>query len=84
MQGEYVAIKLSYNTSFCARRGNGYMHRCEWVGEQPIYIQYHDEEWGVPVYDDRMLFEMFVARGCAGRVELDYDFEQEEALQTGF
>lgn len=64
MQGEYVAIKLSYNTSFCARRGNGYMHRCEWVGEQPIYIQYHDEEWGVPVYDDRMLFEMLLLEGA--------------------
>lgn len=31
--------------------------RCDWVGEDPLYITYHDEEWGVPVYDDAKLFE---------------------------
>ncbi len=34
--------------------------RCEWVGNKPIYVAYHDEEWGVPVHDDRHLFEMLV------------------------
>ncbi len=36
------------------------LKRCEWVGEDPLYIRYHDEEWGVPVKDDRMLFEFLV------------------------
>lgn len=40
------------------------MRRCEWVGEQPIYIRYHDKEWGVPVYDDRTLFEMLLLEGA--------------------
>lgn len=31
--------------------------RCEWAGSDPLYIEYHDKEWGVPVYDDRKLFE---------------------------
>ncbi len=31
--------------------------RCHWPGTDPLYIQYHDEEWGVPVYDDRAIFE---------------------------
>ncbi len=31
--------------------------RCEWVGDDPIYIQYHDTEWGVPVHDDTKQFE---------------------------
>ncbi len=31
--------------------------RCEWVTEDPLYIAYHDREWGVPVHDDRALFE---------------------------
>jgi DNA-3-methyladenine glycosylase I len=31
--------------------------RCAWCGDHPLYIAYHDEEWGVPVYDDRRLFE---------------------------
>lgn len=31
--------------------------RCDWVSDSPLYIRYHDEEWGVPVHDDRKLFE---------------------------
>ncbi|MDF2888694.1 MAG: DNA-3-methyladenine glycosylase [Lacrimispora sp.] len=35
--------------------------RCFWVNESlPIYVKYHDEEWGVPVYDDQKLYEMFL------------------------
>jgi len=34
--------------------------RCEWVGEDPLYIEYHDKEWGVPVHDDQILFEFLV------------------------
>jgi len=34
--------------------------RCDWVGENPLYIAYHDTEWGVPVYDDAKLFEFLV------------------------
>jgi len=32
-------------------------HRCDWVGSDPLYRTYHDREWGVPVHDDRLLFE---------------------------
>lgn len=38
--------------------------RCEWVGEDPLYIRYHDEEWGVPVHDDRVLFEFLILEGA--------------------
>ena len=34
--------------------------RCPWVGENPLYIKYHDEEWGVPVYKDDKIFEFLV------------------------
>lgn len=34
--------------------------RCNWAGNDEIYIRYHDEEWGVPTHDDRELFEMLV------------------------
>ncbi len=37
--------------------------RCFWAGDDPLYVQYHDEEWGVPVYDDRELFERLVLEG---------------------
>jgi len=38
--------------------------RCEWCGNDPIYIDYHDTEWGVPVHDDRKLFEFIVLEGA--------------------
>ncbi len=34
--------------------------RCGWCGDDPLYVAYHDHDWGVPVHDDRKLFEMFV------------------------
>jgi DNA-3-methyladenine glycosylase I len=36
------------------------MKRCEWVTDDPLYIKYHDEEWGKPVYDDKILFEFLL------------------------
>lgn len=38
--------------------------RCGWAGTDPVYIQYHDQEWGVPVYDDRTLFEFLILEGA--------------------
>lgn len=40
------------------------IRRCGWVSEDPLYLAYHDEEWGVPVHDDRHLFEMLVLEGA--------------------
>jgi DNA-3-methyladenine glycosylase I len=38
--------------------------RCGWCGDDPLYCRYHDEEWGVPVHDDRRLFEFLVLEGA--------------------
>jgi DNA-3-methyladenine glycosylase I len=38
--------------------------RCEWCSSDPLYVAYHDNEWGVPVHDDRHLFEMLVLEGA--------------------
>jgi len=40
------------------------IHRCEWAGSDPLYIDYHDREWGVPVHDDSLLFEFLVLEGA--------------------
>ena len=37
--------------------------RCPWPGDDPLMVAYHDEEWGVPLYDDRKLFEFLVLEG---------------------
>ena len=38
--------------------------RCSWVNDDPLIIEYHDKEWGVPVHDDRLLFEFLVREGA--------------------
>lgn len=38
--------------------------RCSWCGTDPLYCQYHDTEWGVPVHDDRKLFEFLILEGA--------------------
>jgi len=40
------------------------VNRCSWCGDDPLYVQYHDEEWGVPVHDDKKLFEFLVLEGA--------------------
>lgn len=40
-----------------------HLPRCGWVGSDPLYIAYHDEEWGVPCHDDRALFERLLLEG---------------------
>jgi len=39
-------------------------HRCEWANSDPLYLEYHDREWGVPVHNDRKLFEMLTLEGA--------------------
>jgi DNA-3-methyladenine glycosylase I len=39
-------------------------NRCPWAGTDPLYVTYHDEEWGVPNHDDRHLFEMLILEGA--------------------
>ena len=38
--------------------------RCTWCGDDPLYVDYHDKEWGVPVWDDETLFEFLVLEGA--------------------
>jgi len=40
------------------------MNRCSWCGDDPLYVSYHDKEWGVPVRDDRALFEFLILEGA--------------------
>ena len=38
--------------------------RCRWCNDDPVYVSYHDEEWGVPIHDDRLLFEFLILEGA--------------------
>ncbi|WP_226035234.1 DNA-3-methyladenine glycosylase I [Aquibacillus saliphilus] len=40
------------------------MERCDWVNDDPLYIDYHDNEWGIPEFDDQKLFELILLEGA--------------------
>jgi len=43
---------------------NSRNNRCEWAGSDPLYVRYHDKEWGVPIHNDRKLFEFLILEGA--------------------
>jgi DNA-3-methyladenine glycosylase I len=59
--------------------------RCEWVPlEVPVYLAYHDEEWGVPVHDDRRLFEMLVLEGAQAGLSWSTILNKREGYRKAF
>lgn len=58
--------------------------RCEWVGNDPLYIQYHDTEWGVPVHDDRKLFEFLILEGAQAGLSWITILRKREGYQEAF
>jgi DNA-3-methyladenine glycosylase I len=61
------------------------VHRCEWVPlDQPRYLAYHDEEWGVPSHDDRHLFEMLVLEGAQAGLSWSTILNKREGYQNAF
>jgi DNA-3-methyladenine glycosylase I len=58
--------------------------RCDWVSDDPLYIQYHDEEWGVPEHDDRRLFEMLLLEGAQAGLSWITILRKRENYRTAF
>ena len=58
--------------------------RCAWVGADPLYVAYHDEEWGVPVHDDRLLFEFLVLEGAQAGLSWLTILRKREAYRKAF
>ena len=58
--------------------------RCEWCGSDPLYIAYHDEEWGVPVHDDRHLFEMLLLEGAQAGLSWLTILKKRESYRKAF
>ncbi len=55
--------------------------RCAWPGDKPLLIAYHDAEWGVPVHDDRKLFEMFLLSGFQAGLSWEIILKKRESLR---
>ena len=60
------------------------MNRCDWAGDEPIMISYHDEEWGVPVRDDRKLFEFLVLEGAQAGLSWRTVLRKREGYRRAF
>ena len=58
--------------------------RCPWPGVDPFYVAYHDEEWGVPEYDSRALFEKLVLDGFQAGLSWITILKKREAFRAGF
>lgn len=59
--------------------------RCEWVeGKEDIYIKYHDEEWGIPKYDDEILYEMLVLESFQAGLSWITILKKREAFREAF
>jgi DNA-3-methyladenine glycosylase I len=58
--------------------------RCGWAGSDPLYVGYHDEEWGVPVHDDRVLFEFLVLEGAQAGLSWITILRKREAYRRAF
>ena len=58
--------------------------RCKWAGSDPLYLDYHDNEWGVPVHDDRHLFEMLILEGAQAGLSWITILKKREAYRQAF
>lgn len=58
--------------------------RCEWSGTDPLYCAYHDQEWGVPVHEDRRLFELLILEGAQAGLAWITILRKREAYRKAF
>lgn len=58
--------------------------RCDWVNDDPLYIAYHDEEWGVPVRDDLQLFEQLLLEGAQAGLSWYTILKKREGYRRAF
>ena len=62
----------------------GVVKRCGWCGNDPLYIKYHDEEWGKPVYDDQVLFEFLILEGAQAGLSWITILRRRESYRKAF
>ena len=58
--------------------------RCSWCHNDPLYIRYHDEQWGIPCHDDRVLFEFLVLEGAQAGLSWITILKRQEGYRKAF
>ena len=59
-------------------------HRCEWAEADPLLLEYHDKEWGVPVHDDQTLFEFLILEGAQAGLSWLTILKKREGYREGY
>ena len=60
------------------------MKRCEWALAKPLEQKYHDEEWGVPIHDDRLLFEFLILEGAQAGLSWSTILKKRDGYRQAF
>lgn len=58
--------------------------RCQWVNDDPLYLEYHDQEWGKPIYDDQKLFEFLIFEGAQAGLSWITVLKKRESYRAAF
>jgi len=59
-------------------------NRCSWCGEDPLYVAYHDQEWGVPLHADQQLFEFLILEGAQAGLSWLTILKKRDAYRTAY
>ncbi len=60
------------------------INRCGWCGDDPLYVNYHDQEWGVPLYEDAALFECLTLEGAQAGLSWITVLRKREGYRSAF
>lgn len=60
------------------------LNRCGWAGSDPLYVAYHDQEWGVPLHDDQRLFELLILEGAQAGLSWITVLKRREGYRRAF
>jgi len=60
------------------------MNRCSWANHSPLYQQYHDDEWGVPLHDDNVLFEFLILEGAQAGLSWETILKKRDGYREAF
>jgi DNA-3-methyladenine glycosylase I len=74
---------MSKTTESVIKHADG-IHRCFWCGTDPVYVAYHDDEWGVPEYDSRALFEKLLLDGFQAGLSWITILRKRDAFREAF
>jgi DNA-3-methyladenine glycosylase I len=82
--GDPAVSRRNHSVSFGPAYTRFVKPRCAWAGKDPVMIAYHDDEWGVPLHDDRALFEFLILEGAQAGLSWSTILNKRAAYRAAF